>query len=225
MTKITILGSCRQDSLYNKYDITSIKNGLSYPHYSKEVLQVIKYCINDNLKPDETMIFRTPILRNSPYKTNIFLHEIEKSDVIIIEIASKKYYKYNNLYVHHILYDDNKYNTNYKTKIETGVLTHDEIIQDLHEISILLKNKKVIFVGHLVTKEFGDRYDLLCLIKSYCKENNLLFIDPISELKLTNNNIHELIDNTDKCFAHYTEKGHNEILKIYDKYIKQILYL
>lgn len=32
---ITILGSCRQDSLYKKYKITSIKNHLSYPHYSK----------------------------------------------------------------------------------------------------------------------------------------------------------------------------------------------
>lgn len=225
MTKITILGSCRQDSLYKKYDITSIKNGLSYPHYSKEVIQVIKYCLYDNLKPDETIIFRTPILRNSPYKTNIFLHELEKSDVIIIEIASKKYYKYNDLYVHHILYDDKKYNSNYKAKIETGVLKDDEILQDLHEITQLLNNKKLIFVGHLVTKEFGDRYDLLCLIKSYCKENNLLFIDPIFELKLTNNNIHELIDNTDKCFAHYNNKGHSEILKIYEKYINQVLCL
>ena len=93
MTKITILGSCRQDSLYKKYNITSIKNGLSYPHYSKEVLQVIKYCINDDLKPEETMIFRTPILRNSPYKTNIFLHEIEKSDSVSLESYIVNYFQ------------------------------------------------------------------------------------------------------------------------------------
>ena len=73
MTDITILGSCRQDSLYKKYRITSIKNNLSYPHYSKEVLQVLNYCMFDNLKPAETMIFRTPILRNIPYKNNLFL--------------------------------------------------------------------------------------------------------------------------------------------------------
>ena len=53
---ITILGSCRQDSLYKKYKITSIKNNLSYPHYTKEVLQVIKYCLFDNLSPEQTMI-------------------------------------------------------------------------------------------------------------------------------------------------------------------------
>lgn len=88
-SKITILGSCRQDSLYKNYDITSVKNELSYPHYTKEIIQVIKYCLYDNLKSDETMIFRTPILTNNPYKKNIFMHEIQKSDIIIIEIASK----------------------------------------------------------------------------------------------------------------------------------------
>jgi hypothetical protein len=84
---------------------------------------------------------------------------------------------------------------------------------------MLLKNKKIIFVGHLVTKKFGDRYDVLCLIKSYCKDNNLLFIDPIAELKLTHNNVNELISDAVEGFAHYNAKGHDAILKIYEKYI------
>ena len=86
---ITILGSCRQDSLYKKYNITSIKNNLSYPHYTKEVLQVIKYCLFDNLAPEQTMIFRTPILNNLPIKNNPFLNKIEESNVIFIEVSSK----------------------------------------------------------------------------------------------------------------------------------------
>ena len=42
--KITILGSCIQHSLKNKYNITDIQEKLSYPHYTKEILEVIKYC-------------------------------------------------------------------------------------------------------------------------------------------------------------------------------------
>ena len=214
---ITILGSCRQDSLYKKYNITSVKNNLSYPHYTKEVLQVIKYCLFDNLSPEQTMIFRTPILNNLPIKKNPFLNEIEKSNVIFIEISSKKYYKYKELYTHHILYDDNKYNKN-KNDIETGTLTDKEIIDDLREIMTLLHGKKIIFVGHLVTKKEGERYNLFTLIKDFCLKNKILFIDPMKELLEKELTIDEIIEDQNTHFAHYTQKGHEEILKIYEKY-------
>ena len=215
---ITILGSCRQDSLYKKYKITSIKNHLSYPHYSKEVLQVLNYCLFDNLTPEQTMIFRSPILSNRPIQNNPFLNEIKKSDIIFIEIASKKYYKYKNLYGHHIMYDDYKYNK-HKNDIETGVLEDKEIIKDLNKIVELLPLKKIIFVGHLVTKKEGDRYDLLTLIKNFCLKNNILFIDPMEELLKNNFSVNEVIEDPTTYFAHYTKKGHEEILKIYEKYI------
>ena len=93
MKTITILGSCRQDSLYKKYNITSIKEGLSYPHYTKEILQVLNYCMFDNLKPEETIIFRTPAINKKIIQNNPFSNDIKNSDVIFIEIASRKYYK------------------------------------------------------------------------------------------------------------------------------------
>ena len=65
------------------------------------------------------------------------------------------------------MYDDHKYNKN-KNDIETGVLEDKEIIKDLNKIVELLPLKKIIFVGHLVTKKEGDRYDLLTLIKNFC---------------------------------------------------------
>lgn len=120
------------------------------------------------------------------------------------------------------MYDDNKYNINHKTQIETGILTDSEIIEDLQNIITLLKNKKLIFVGHLVSREYGDRFDLLCLVKSYCEDNNLLFIDPIFELKQTNVNINELIQE-DGSFTHYNKRGHDEILKVYEKYINKLV--
>tara|TARA_E500000178_G_scaffold166445_1_gene165812 strand:- start:2358 stop:3059 length:702 start_codon:yes stop_codon:yes gene_type:complete len=226
---ITILGSCRQESLYKKYNITSIQEELSYPQYSKEVLEVLNYCLFDNLTPQQTMIFRTPVLNNQPIQNNPFLNEIEKSDIIFIEIASKKYYKYKNLYHHHYQffeyfdYDDNetlqeKYNRNEK-EVETGVQEDEEIIKDLNKIVELLPSKKIIFVGHLVTKKQGDRYDLLTLTKNFCLENNILFIDPMEELLKNDFSVDELVSDADTIFAHYTRKGHEEILKVYEKYI------
>ena len=44
MSLITILGSCRQESLYKNYNITSIQKNISYPHYTKEIIQAIEYC-------------------------------------------------------------------------------------------------------------------------------------------------------------------------------------
>ena len=167
------------------------------------------------------MIFRTPILMNRPIQNNAFLNEINKSDIVIIEIASKKYYKYKNLYAHHILYDDNKYNKN-KNEIETGMLDEIEIINDLHEIITLLHKKKIIFVGHLVTKKEGERYNLLTLIKDFCSKNKILFIDPMKELLESELSIDEIIEDPNTHFAHYTQKGHSEILKIYEKYITQV---
>ena len=215
MTKtITILGSCRQDSLSKKYNITSIKEKLSYPHYTKEILQVLHYCMFDNLKPEETIIFRTPAINKKILLNNIFLNDIKNSDIIFIEIASRKYYKYKNLYAHHILYDDPRYNI-LKNEIEFGELTDNEIIEDLNKMIELLKDKKIIIVGHLVMKQEGIRYELLQLLKNYCLKNNILFIDPITEL-LKKNPINDIVHVDGN---HYTEKGHNEIFKIYEKYI------
>ena len=214
---ITILGSCRQDSLYNKYNITPIQNNISYPHYPKEIIQVINYCIYNNIKSSDTKIFRTPILRNQIIINNDYHDIIKKSDIYVIEIASRKYYKMNNLYVHHILYDDKKYNKN-KANIITGEETDIEIEDDLNYIFKVLNKKKILVVGHLVTKNIGKRYELMKLVKKICRKNNIYFIDPIKELKNKNLNIEELIIDED-IIAHYNKKGHNEILSIYTKYI------
>ena len=217
---ITILGSCRQESLCscNEYNITSIKEDLSYPHYTKEILQVLNYCMFDNLTPQETIIFRTPAIKKELIQINPFLNDIKNSNIIFIEIASRKYYKYKNLYTHHILYDAAEYNI-FKNEIEFGNLTDNEIIEDLNKIIDLLKDKKIIIVGHLVTKKIGIRYDLLNLLKNYCMQNNISFIDPVYELLKKNLPIHDLIA---PDYQHYTEKGHKEIYIVYKKFIDEI---
>ena len=47
---VTIFGSCRQYSIKEIYKCTDIQEEISYPHYTKEVLQIIDYLKNINLK-------------------------------------------------------------------------------------------------------------------------------------------------------------------------------
>ena len=115
--KVTILGSCRQDAIYKipGVNVTGIKENISYPHYTKETLEVIKFCKTGHLTPEETIsTFRTPILKNAKlYFNDILNTNFNTTDIFIIEIASRITYEYNGRYVHHILYDDINYNKKY----------------------------------------------------------------------------------------------------------------
>ena len=104
--KITILGSCRQHSLNKKYDVTSIQESLSYPHYTKEILEVIKYCKYQHISKNDTLkVFRTPILNKQHVNYESIKNEFNTTDLLVIEIASKIKYMYNNIYVHHMEID------------------------------------------------------------------------------------------------------------------------
>lgn len=222
MVKITILGSCRQDSLYSTYDVTSIKNAVSYPHYTKEIIEVIKFCKFGNVKPEDTLVtFRTPGINNKPlFFSNKLKEEFESSDIFFIEIASRKTYMLNGKYVHHIFYDDPKYNLKTKDLINTGILSDEEIENDILEIKNLLK-KPIIIVSHLITQNEGSRYELGKLLKKICTKHDIIFINPVEEI---------IKSNFDKCgiflqedvLAHYSQKGHEVIKKIYDAFILNI---
>lgn len=222
---ITILGSCRQDSIYNlkEYNITSIKEILSYPHYTKEILQVIDFCKNGNISPDETIeCFRTPILTKKPIYFEQIKDEYKKTQLFIVEIASKLKYKYNNKYVHHILYDDDKFNISYKQKIEIEIQNAEEIIQDILQLKEELK-EQLIIVGHIVTYNKGSRHDLLKLIEQVCIKNNIIFINPVKEIEKEGYNINDLII-AEQVIAHYNKAGHDVIQKIYSKFITKFIY-
>ena len=220
MKKITILGSCRQDSLYKRYDVTSIKNDISYPHYTKEILQLIKWCLYNNISTNDTLYtFRSAILKNRGIEWNVNIYqEFVNSDIFIIEIASRISYLYNNLYVHHILHDD----PNYKKKnIVVRDLTDTEITNDIKEICSLI-NKPIIIVGHIVTIKTGKRYELSKLISNTCKELNILFIDPVEEITKRGHNILDLVDTNEKHYNHYNDKGHSVISDIYNDYLNTL---
>lgn len=219
--KITILGSCRQDSLYGTYNITNIKNFISYPHYTKEMIEVIKFCKFGGIKPEDTLkIFRSPGLNNRPiYFTNDLRDDFESTDIFILEIASRIAYKLGNYYVHHIFYDDEQYNSKTKNLIEVSTLSDDEIEKDIVEIQKLLC-KPIIIVSHLVTYNKGSRYELAELLKNICAKHNIPFINPVQEIVQRGHDISKIFVPEAKL-AHYNNLGHSIISSIYTEYISK----
>jgi len=220
MKKITIFGSCRQDSLYNSnYDITSIQNEISYPHYTKEILEIIKFIKYNHITPFETMkTFRTPIITQTPIYSSKYKTELENTDIFIIEIASKLAYELENRYVHHVMHDNQNItgynNVNKKTQ------TDEEIETDILKIKEELNTNNIIIVGHIVTYEKGERYKLSNLLQTICTKHNILFIDPVKEITKKGHDIYDLIKN-EYIISHYNEKGHVVIKEIYDDFIKK----
>lgn len=218
---ILVLGSCRQDSLNELYNVSKIKENISYPHYTKEIIQLLDYCLYNNISEEDTQYtFRTPILYRTKLKWDIqFQNDIKTCDVAIIEIASFKCYKYQDRFVHHILYDHSHFNKN-KNDIELYDSTDKDIENDIIYIKNTL-NKPIIIVGHLVTKNSGKRYELLKLLENICNKHNISFLNPVKELSKTYNNLDTLFVKHE-ILSHYTTLGHNAILKIYKHFIENI---
>ena len=80
----------------------------------------------------------------------------------------------------------------------------------------------MIIVSHLVTLDSGDRYLLRSWLKDICNKHNIVFIDPIEELKKKCTNIDDLFVKED-ILAHYNQDGHNEIKQIYSEFISQFV--
>lgn len=219
--KITTLGSCRQHSIIKHYNLTSIQETISYPHYSKEVLQLIKFCKYGNLTPEETTIsFRTPIINHEPYIFNSHLcDEFNTSDVYVIEIASKIKYQYKHLYLHHIA-TNAEYNVPIRNEIVESIQTKNEIETDILEMKYLL-GEKIIIVCHLVTRDNGERYILKCWLEDICNRHHILFIDPVNELMKKYNTLNGFFE-PEAVLAHYTPAGHNAIGEIYKEFISKI---
>lgn len=215
--KLTILGSCRQDSLKYNYPC-SIVDKISYPHYSKEVLEVIKFCKFGNLHPEQTLcLFRTPILTKRPLEHNIYIkNDFESSDLFIIEIASKIAYEYQGHYAHHIATEE-QYGLPIRNDIRERIQTKDEIEKDILEIRDLLK-KPMILVSHLVTYPRGERYLLAEWLEDICRRHNIPFIHPVKEFQKRNIPLDGLFEN-ESVLAHYTDKGHAMVYMIYKEYI------
>ncbi len=218
------MGSCRQ-LFMNK---SRIQIDITYPHYTKEILQLIKYCKYGEsiVTQNETnYTFRTPILHNKELiYLDKFKDELEKMDVCLIEIASKKVYKYNNLYVHHIAHDQHyKACSGMKKDIIVYDQEKEEIESDILEIKKELGDKQIIIACHQVTRDYGERYKLSIWLEEICKKHNITFINPVKEMKkeflLSDDDIPSLFSNKEKNYNHLSGKGENMMRQIYHRFI------
>jgi len=216
---LTLFGSCRQDSFYEipEVNITEIRNNISYTHYTKEILEVIKFCKHGHISPEETTnVFRTPIINNQKLFFNDILEQnFINTRIFILEVASRTSYLYNGNYVHHILFD----NENFNKRITVNKQTDEEIENDIIQIKSELNDRDMIIVGHIVTHNFGNRYDLLTLLEKICEKHNIYFINPVKELTKLGYNVKNLLmeDGT-----HYNNAGHEAIKRVYLNFIRII---
>tara|TARA_Y100000389_G_scaffold90956_1_gene87553 strand:- start:7069 stop:7713 length:645 start_codon:yes stop_codon:yes gene_type:complete len=205
-----------------------IQIDITYPHYTKEILQLIKYCKYGEsiVTQNETnYTFRTPILHDKELTySDKFKNELEKMDVCLIEIASKKVYKYNHLYVHHIAHDQHyKACSGMKKDIVVYDQKKEEIESDILEIKKELCDKQIIIVCHQVTRNYGERYKLSIWLEEICNKYNIPFINPVKEMKkdflLLDDDIPSLFSNKEKNYNHLSEKGINMMRQIYNRFI------
>jgi hypothetical protein len=219
MNYITILGSCRQTPIKEYFNTSSILDNLNYPHYSKEILQQIRYLKYKNIPNSDTKYcFRNGLLSkciseitdNEYSKLN---KDFNSTTVFLVEIASRISYRWNNLYLHHIAEEDN-FCFPFKNEIIKQDLTDEEIEDDIVQIRNELYPKPFIIISHFATYESGKRYELIKLLNDICNKYNIPFINQSDIIKIYNNDI---ILN-EPVLAHYTQDGLKKVGKyLYDK--------
>jgi hypothetical protein len=216
--KVSIFGSCRQDSISKYFTVSSIKEKLTFPHYTKEIIQAIQYC-KGNFKHDPSMTqycFRTGILEKKPITCQQELqNEFQSSDVIVVEIASRKSYEWNDIYVHHIL-TESQYGFHDIENITIRDLSDEEIEADLLEIQDLVFPKKLVVISHIYTRQTGKRYELVKLLEHLTDKYQIPFINP--SVELASYKIEDIYVN-EPIISHYTQTGHSYIGDIYKKYL------
>lgn len=197
---VTVFGSCRQDSLYKNFKVTKVRDGLTYPHYSKEILQAIRYC-KGKIKDIDVFVFRNAQIGNPILKLNKLKKEIQKTDVFVIEISSANEYFIGDQYYHHVAGETGTINGIGVTKSLTTV---DELERDLKAIRKEL-GENIIIVTHTAPDDGGKRTKLIKEIELLAERCDLVCFNP-SELLAFWDPIR--LFEAELSPAHFTNLGH-----------------
>jgi hypothetical protein len=224
--KITAIGSCRLDGLYERFIINDVKNSITFTHSTKEVLQLIahlnsirNFSDKDEIKKSK-WLFRTYLIKP---KTLLKIQKIQKiakiffeSDLYVIEISSKKIYERDGKYFHEIIKNP-LYGYPGIEKILERKLSTNELSDDLDLIVKSLPGR-VMIVSHILTRADGPRHDLVMTLERLCREKGVPFFSPGEALKdYQNKNLYLERDD----IAHYTPYGRLIIGRKYREYIKR----
>lgn len=210
---ITVLGSCRQWPIANHYQTSSIQMTLNFPHYTKEILQQIRYLKYRNISNEYTKYcFRHGLLNYCTKEIDDTIYfplkeEFDKTTTFIIEIASRLSYEWNGLYLHHIA-TEQQYNFYDRNNITIRELTDEEIEEDLIQIREELYPKKILIVSHFSTYNHGKRYELIQLLKHLSFKFDIPFLNQsdIIEKHGVNNVLH-----IEPVLTHYNDNGNYHV--------------
>ncbi|MBT8573846.1 hypothetical protein G6699_09755 [Polynucleobacter paneuropaeus] len=216
---VTIFGSCRQDSIYNLYPVTSIRNELTYTHYTKEIIQAIEYCKGLREDLTEIVYFRSSLLSEKKI-TKKFTEDFNATDLFVIEIASRISYKYKGNYLHHEAVDNSKFHNYLDDTVQIFDQTDQEIEEDLIKIRELIFPKKLLVVTHISTKNIGKRFELINALKKICRNLAIPILDPSQIMSNYKENI-AFVPN-DKA-RHYSAFGHRIIENSYKRIINELV--
>lgn len=193
--KVFSIGSCRiqnpiksilSDKIeFNKCECGKYCAGFVHTHSTNEIIQYIRYIKDEIELPDE---LNHLIIHNKiSHKTdkNYVKENFKNAEIVVIEISSVKNIIIDNKYYVNIM----KYNHNINDtpKIRKRKIikkeTPDEVIANLHTISSLLGNKKLILQTHMnIPLDDGSinkpRDELIQAVIKYGKDNNVKVFDP-----------------------------------------------
>lgn len=207
--RVTILGSCRQDSLYKLFKVSKVRDGLTYPHSSGEVLQVLKYLANSKDGGATPLYcFRNYQIGARILSRKRLRKEFASSDLIVIEISSRLTYRHKGFYIHHEWFDTKENQTiSSISRNDVTVLVEDdaEIEKNFSEILSYCDGKRVLLVTHLSSHQSGKRYELAQLLREIGARHNVEVFDPSSILNLYPL---EKIMVQESVLSHFTEFGH-----------------
>lgn len=223
---VTILGSCRQTPIKKYYPDTDIQEEITYPHYTKEVLQTIQYLKYRNFTEEQTKNgFRSGLLSKCTKGIDDSMYfrlkeQFDNTTFFLIEIASRKvyYWKGKYMYLHEIAIDP-KYEFPEPENIIVTESTDQEIEQDLIQIKSELYPKKMLVISHFSTYNHGKRYELTKTLEKICKKLEIPFLN---QSVLVEKYGMETINQRESKYAHFTEYGNKCMGEILYEKMQQV---
>lgn len=214
---VTVFGSCRQDSLSQFFRVTPIRDGLTYPHDTKEIIQAIEYCRSTKGEHPPAILFRNEQLGKPLIPRWLARVLFRRSDLVFVEVSSSLSYQWRQFSAHHELVDSSfsslsnlpeSARGDYEGHVTQTRQSDAEILADLKKIAQLIGKDRLVLVSHFSTRRSRHRENLTKLLARFAVANDIAVINPSA--LLDNWEERELFV-SEPVLSHYTDSGHEII--------------
>jgi hypothetical protein len=208
---ITVLGSCRQDSLYRLFRVSKVRDGLTYPHYANEILQLVRFLKGSIRRFKSPYVFRNISIGQKRISGRAARSSFKSTDVFVLEIASRYEYRHLEEFVHHVAYDNPELlpaelrDEQALQAIDRSKQSFAELREVLDEISLELRGKHLVIVTNIATRSGSERQELNSFLSDYANSQGFGFFDPsvlLREYAL------EDLCHIEPVISHFTNFGH-----------------